>query len=114
MTVPMSHPVADPAQGSTAEATASAGARLSGPLLLGWAVTAVLLVYLVLIGGGWSGIYVAVLRVTTLIFAALGLLVWTVLVVRGRLRSCQARSGRRSPPPSAPWPSPRWPPERRG
>jgi O-antigen ligase len=76
----MSHP------GANAAGQRNPAARpLSGPLLLGWVVTAVLLVYLLLIGGGWSGIYVSALRVISLLLIVIGLVVWTVLVVRQRL-----------------------------
>ena len=55
---------------------------VSRPALVGWITFVLLVLYAVLIGGGFAGIYVDVLRAASLVIAAVGLLGWFVLSVR--------------------------------
>ena len=57
-------------------------ARPSRMALLGWAVFVLLVLYTVLLGGGWAGIYVVSLRVFSLALIAAGLAVWLLLAWR--------------------------------
>ena len=55
---------------------AEAGARLRPATFAAWFAIALLVIYLVLIGGAYNGIYAAPIRVTTVVLAAVALGVW--------------------------------------
>ena len=61
----------------TAEAS-----RPSPLALLGWVVFVLLMLYTVLLGGGWGGIYFVSLRMLSLALIAAGLAVWLILAWR--------------------------------
>ena len=63
--------------------TAQAPATRATPLAtVGWIVFVLLVVYAVLIGGGWAGIYLGSLRMASLALVAVGLVVWLLLSLR--------------------------------
>lgn len=63
--------------------TAASDTPRTSPLAtLGWIVFVLLVVYAVLIGGGWAGIYLGSLRLASLAIVALGLIVWLALSLR--------------------------------
>jgi O-antigen ligase len=63
--------------------TASTSEARTSPLATaGWVVFVLLVVYAVLIGGGWAGIYLVSLRTISLVLIAAGLGLWLLLSVR--------------------------------
>jgi O-antigen ligase len=51
-------------------------------VLLGWTAFVLLVLYAVLLGGGWAGIYLVSLRLVSLVLIAAGLVTWLVLAWR--------------------------------
>ena len=63
--------------------TAETHTTKSSPLAtIGWIVFVLLVVYAVLIGGAWAGIYLGGLRMISLALVAVGLIVWLLLSLR--------------------------------
>ena len=63
--------------------TAETHTTKSSPLAtIGWIVFVLLVVYAVLIGGAWAGIYLGGLRMISLALVAVGLFVWLLLSLR--------------------------------
>ena len=68
--------------GTSLPVEAEAHERGSTLALLGWAGFAVLVLYTVLLGGGWIGIYSAGIRVTSLVIVSVGLAAWLIVAWR--------------------------------
>jgi O-antigen ligase len=56
--------------------------RVGALTLLGWTAFVMLVLYTVLLGGGWAGIYFVSLRILSLVLTAAGLVTWLVLAWR--------------------------------
>ena len=73
---------ANAAPAGAAAIVVQASDRVSLPALLGWAGFALLVLYVILLGGGWIGIYSAGIRVFSLAVVAVGLAAWSVVAWR--------------------------------
>ncbi len=70
------------ASGSSLPAEARPRERTPLLPLLGWAGFAILVLYTVLLGGGWIGVYSAGIRVVSLSIVSLGLATWLIVAWR--------------------------------